>query len=186
MNALETIQHKNFTIEIHQDSDPSNPRDDDNLGTMACFHRRYTLGDKDHGLSIEEVQAIAGRSDVVSLPVFLYDHSGLTVATSPFSCQWDSGQVGRIFITNEEIRKEYGLKRVSRQMQLKVASYLQGEVELYDKYLRGDFYGFVVKDSEGEHIDSCWSFDDKDHCLEEAKGIAEYHAKEDKAIAAMH
>lgn len=31
---------------LSDDPDPPNPRDDDNLGVMICWHRRYNLGDK--------------------------------------------------------------------------------------------------------------------------------------------
>ena len=37
-------------IIITQDRNPQNPRKDDNLGTMVCFHKRYDFGDNDHGL----------------------------------------------------------------------------------------------------------------------------------------
>ena len=39
-----------YTLFIMDDSDPMNPREEnDNLGKMVCFHRRYSLGDKhDH------------------------------------------------------------------------------------------------------------------------------------------
>jgi hypothetical protein len=40
---------------------------------------------------------------VVVLPLYLYDHSGLTISTSPFSCRWDSGQVGYIHTTFEQV-----------------------------------------------------------------------------------
>src|SRR6187402_3409459 len=35
-----------FTLEIISDDDPMSPREWDNIGTMVCFHKRYTLGDK--------------------------------------------------------------------------------------------------------------------------------------------
>lgn len=34
-------------IKVLTDRDPTNPRDDDNVGVMFCRHRRYTLGDPD-------------------------------------------------------------------------------------------------------------------------------------------
>ncbi len=46
MDALETMDYKGTTIEIHRDEFGYSPREDDNLGTMVCFHRRYVLGDE--------------------------------------------------------------------------------------------------------------------------------------------
>ena len=84
----------NYKIKIIPDSEPMNPREEfDHLGTMICFHRRYTLGDK-HNMSLEEAQEFFyGSKDVIGLPLFLYDHSGITMSTSVFSCPWDSVQV---------------------------------------------------------------------------------------------
>ena len=46
------------------------------------------------------------KENLVYLPVYLYDHSGLVLQTTPFSCPWDSGHVGIIYTTLEECRKE--------------------------------------------------------------------------------
>ena len=43
---METINIDDITIKIELDTEPINPREWDNLGTMYCFHRNYILGDK--------------------------------------------------------------------------------------------------------------------------------------------
>ena len=90
MDAIETIEYKGLTIKIYQDEDAENPRDWDNFGHMICFHSRYTLGDK-HEMTPEDARQLYDRKDVIALPLYLYDHSGITIRTSPFSCPWDSG-----------------------------------------------------------------------------------------------
>lgn len=43
----ETFEHNGYTIKIIQDEDASNPRKEfDHAATMACWHRRYDLGDE--------------------------------------------------------------------------------------------------------------------------------------------
>ena len=103
---------KKFELEIEQDSSPDSPRTWDNLGTMVCFHKRYNLGDKtdyrssDYDSWDELKQGIIeNEGEVVILPLFLYDHSGITISTTPFSCNWDSGQVGFIFVSKHKIKK---------------------------------------------------------------------------------
>lgn len=44
----------------------------------------------------------------VILPLFLYDHSGITMSTSVFSCPWDSGQVGWIYASKQKFIDETG------------------------------------------------------------------------------
>jgi hypothetical protein len=95
--------------------------------------------------------------------------------TTGFSCPWDSGQVGWIYITREKVRKEYGCKRVTKKMVEKIKGYLRNEVETYDQYLTGDVYGFRITDEETEEeMDSCWGFFGEKYCMEEAESIVKH------------
>ena len=162
--------YKGFNIDIEIDEDPISPRENDNLGTMVCFHNHYDLGDRGHGLTVEEAMKLSDREDVVSLPLYLYDHSGITMNTTGFSCPWDSGQVGFIYVTKEKIQKEYGVKRVSKKIIERIKKYLIGEVEIYDSFIRGEVYCYVVE-KDGEHVDSCSGF----YNIEECVGYAKEH-----------
>jgi len=157
-----------------------NPRREfDNLGVMACFHRRYILGDKDVPLREswftgwdEMENYIWDELDaVVVLPLYLYDHSGITMSTGPFHCPWDSGQVGFIYVSKDKVRREYGWKVLTKQRLAKIAEYLKNEVETYDDYLTGNVYGYVIEDNEYDVDDSCWGFygDPKEWMIPELK-----------------
>ena len=130
---------------MYQDLD--NPRSWDNLGKMVCFHRRYDLGDKhdynhnDYNGWEEMKNAIIKEEDVcVILPLYLYDHSGITMSSSPFSCRWDSGQVGWYFVSKKKVREGYGVKKITQSLIDKVTEVLESEVKTYDMYLTGELY----------------------------------------------
>ncbi len=156
------------TLEVIQDEDAQNPRTEfDNLGTMICFHNRYRLGDKHdydvrpeyYGSWKDMIKRFGRANDAaVILPIYMYDHSGITISTTPFSCPWDSGQIGFIFIPKSKVREEYKVKRISPKLRDKITTYLLGEVETYNQFLTGDVYGFKVMNAEGEEEDSCWGF----------------------------
>ena len=186
-----------YLIEIHQDESPESPRCWDNLGKMICFHSRYNLGDKhdydhlDYNGWDEQKNAIIKNENVcVILPLYLYDHSGITISTSPFSCRWDSGQIGWICVSKEQVRKEYNVKRITKEIIEKVTKVLEGEVETYDQYLTGDVYGYkifkVSKCELGhehkEELDSCWGYYGEDDCMTEAEGIVQYYNKEKELV----
>lgn len=162
---VKEIKSGNKTVQIFQDEYPSNPREDwDNLGTMVCFHGRYELGDKKHGFRqgdynswAELKRAMEKEGYVAILPIYLYDHSGLSLSTSPFSCRWDSGQVGFIGVTKEKIRKDFQVKRVTKEIIEKATAVLEGEVKTQDDYVAGRVYGFKSFE-DGEEVDSCWGF----------------------------
>jgi hypothetical protein len=158
-DEVERFEVDGLTVRIETDRDPESPRDRDNLGTMACFHRRYRLGDT-HGSHFDDfaeemITDITDKGGVV-LPLYLYDHSGITISTSPFSCPWDSGQVGFIYVTADRIRKEYSAKRISKKTRELATSCLEQEVKTYDEYLTGQVYGYIVEDADGKELDSCW------------------------------
>jgi len=178
---------KKYELKIEQDTDPLNPRTEwDNTGTMVCFHKKYELGDKtdyrseDYDSWDELKQGIIdNEGEVVILPLYLYDHSGITISTSPFDCRWDSGQVGFIFVSKHKIKKE-GIDET------KVEEYLKGEVETYDKYLTGEVYGFTIYEIEicnkgHEHktfVEGYGGFFSEDECESEGKSMLEHYEKE--------
>lgn len=173
MDALQTIKYPTGeTLRIYPDESPENPRRWDNLCTMVCFHGRYELGDKDkheyrsadfNGWDELKAQIEKDHDPAVILPLYLFDHSGITISTSPFSCPWDSGQVGFIFVSKERVRKEYNCHRIGKRILEKVQRVVKCEVEQYDQYLIGDVYGYILKDANGEHLDSCWGFYGNNH-----------------------
>lgn len=181
MEAVETKRIGKYEIEIFPDDSPESPREWDNLGTMICQHRRYDLGDKhDYDfsdcLTWLDVQKMLGYPPVI-LNLYLYDHGGITMSCSPFGDKWDSGQVGFIFATEEDLIKEYG--KVNEEIIKKAQSVLEGEVETYDQYLIGDVYGYKIYEmsvcdhghEHREEVDSCWGYYGEDACMEEAESI---------------
>lgn len=186
MDPIETIPMDGLTVEIHRDDDEDGPRDWDNLGTMTCWHSKYSLGGK-HGyerphnllaalvrevgldeqalhplinalvseptkhfdgtvvkygrleyreqfgdrtrkerrdewldyladtidegnttLALDsEIWTALEAAGLIVLPLHLYDHSGITMSTGGFSCPWDSGQVGYIYVTPKALEEEY-------------------------------------------------------------------------------
>jgi len=92
---------------------------------------------------------------VIALPLYLYDHGGLTMNTTGFSCRWDSGQAGHIYVTKEKACEEFGWKMLTAKRREKVVNILKEEVEEYDKWLTGDVWYVVVRDSDGDALDSC-------------------------------
>ena len=108
-------------------------------------------------LSINSLKELAERKNIM-LPLYLYDHSGITMSCShtyPYNDRWDSGQVGWIYASHNEIEKEYGT--LSADTIENAENLMIGEVETYDSYLRGECYGFTLE-KNGEEIDSCWGF----------------------------
>ncbi|MFA5759473.1 MAG: hypothetical protein WC942_08995 [Clostridia bacterium] len=147
----------NKKITISYDELQDDPRQfSESLGTMACFHKRYDIGDPTHRDEnpLEFQEWVTTNKEIAKyFPIYLYDHSGLTIRTYPFECRWDSGLLGYIYVTKERVRKEYGVKRISPQLLDKVSKVLLAEIEEMDYYLRGEVYCIDLEEDE-EVIDS--------------------------------
>lgn len=177
MRAIETLKKNGKTIEIHIDDDPQNPRkgycDHDDL--MVCFHRRMNLGDEHDyrwqdysGWDELEAHLIKEHKPVLILPVYMFDHSGITISTKPFLCPWDSGQIGYALMSREAALKAWGVKRITAKVRKQVEAYLLASVEEYDLFLRNEIYGYVIRDENGKELDSCWGFYGLDYTKEQA------------------
>ena len=183
------MDYKGYEIGIERDFNPLNPRTEwDNLGTMVCFHRKYALGDK-HDLKSSDFNGWDGlrrhlvkQGAVVILPLYLYDHGIQTISTKSFigrahHADWDSGQVGFIYIGRETVLKEFGHKRITAKIREKLTTYLENEVKTYDAYMTGEVFGYEVC-KDGEVLDSCGGYygdEGRLFAVEDAKGIVDWY-----------
>lgn len=196
-----TIEENGYRYIARVDQDPINPREDhDNAATMLCWHGRYNLGDEHNwpephyavadllNIDMEEYvskyqKASDALKDVsaVVLPLYLYDHSGITMSTTPFSCPWDSGQVGFIYITYEKLSKEFQIENAGKDwkpdddQRKKCIELLKCEVSTYDDYLTGNVWicemQRAVEGDEGwETVEAVGGFiGNPDDCLRQFK-----------------
>jgi hypothetical protein len=170
-DIIETIEYKNYQIQLCYDTFPDNPRTSwDNLGVINCFHKRYNLGEAHNFNEPQElIEWIEANQDkIYYLPLYMYEHGNITISATPFQCRFDSGQIGFIYITKELAEAE-GIK--------KPYDLLAHEIKVYDHYLKGETYGAMILDQSGEVIDSQFGYlGDTDEVIKEAKGMIDsYH-----------
>lgn len=167
------ISINNQVLRIEQDNFPVDPRSNDNLGRMVMSHKRYNLPneidlDFNRFSSFDEVEnhIVDEYNPVAILPIYMYDHSGISISTSltyPYNDSWDAGQVGFIFANKEDLEK-MGLEDRTPD---DVSEMLRNEVTEYDHYLRGDCYSYTLstldicdkcKHKSSEVVDSSGGF----------------------------
>ena len=142
-------------VSIVPSDSPDNPRHnfDCYLGTFAMAHRRYSFGDKDSPTTPEGI-AEASKGARIVLPVVMYDHSGQTINTTGFSGPWDSGRIGSIWVTDDDIKKAYGVQEIDLETENKARKALIAEIAELDQWLTGDVWDVMIVDSEDWPVDS--------------------------------
>ena len=188
-------EYRGYMIRIMNEDCPLNPRTDwDNFGKMWCWHNRYALGDEDDEKpkskdfnGFEEIREYIEEKykALVILPIFMYDHSGISISTGrdyPFNDRWDAGQIGYIFATKKDIEENYE-GRTDEVILKDVEEHLVSEVKTYDEYLCGEVYGYsIIEKKKCEccgHtdeivVDSCSGYygeSGRKYALEEAKNF---------------
>jgi hypothetical protein len=114
----------------------------------------------------------------LSLPVYCYQHGNIALSTGSFSCPWDSGMAGLVYMSKDDARQWYNVKRLSKRTQDKTDSILSGIVKNVGQWANGEVYGWEVVDSDGETLDSCWGYiGDSDYALSEGIDSARYHIR---------
>ena len=172
------------TLKIVHDTNSENPRVWDNLTQMIFIGSKKGLGDE-HNYRVsdfidwdEAKKTISKDLDVAIIkPVYLYSHSGETISTKPFTCRWDSGQIGFVVITKKLIRQEYSTKYVLKKHIALAESVLDGEIETLDTFVTGEIYGFELEDEDENTLDSCYGFFGSDL---KTNGILDNLSEEDK------
>lgn len=164
--AITTTDGRELRLVIEQELFPENPRSWDNIGTMLCYHRCYQLGDcnsnreteqqlakicRKYGKSdeeidemtfAEEVQFILNQEDVCGFPLWLYDHSGISMSTTRQSA-WDSSFVGLIFVEKDSYLAQMGLKE-DIYWKVRAEKALESEIEIYSDFLEGNVYQWTL------------------------------------------
>jgi hypothetical protein len=116
--------------------------------------------------------------DWEAFPLFLFDHGNTVYRVTagggnPFSCPWDSGQVGFLFVHKPDVGPS----------PLEAASSF---CETYTHWANGNIWGYVVEGPDGEQLDSCWGFigdSDDSHIMSEARESFASHVEEAKDAA---
>jgi len=132
-------------------------------------------------MSMEDLMEAFEKYNLV-IPVHAYEHGGITISASGIRAGWDSfdsGQLGFVYVSHEDIKKEFNVKRLTKKVLERAEEILRDEVANYDDYLTGQVYGFVIENQHEEELHSCWGFlGDYKYCLENAKSQADFFARE--------
>ena len=95
------------------------------------------------GISIDKTKT----DDLEPVDVFAYEHGAVKLSLTPFSCRWDSGVAGQIFVKNDD-EKEKKLNEL---------------IEFLNIYFNNDHFEFYNEDSDEEFegtMEQCLTYAD--------------------------
>lgn len=178
-----------LTIKLVEDTDVEDPRNYDMSAKFLLFERDRR-GEADlSDFSFSGPEDFSGWDDfrtamevevpgIVILPVYRYSHSGTIYSTSPFSCPWDSGQVGFVYATPDMLT-EWGSQDLPRET---IEEGLRGDVETFSQWQANDTWGVVIEE-DGEELDACYGYIGRKWAIESAREMAEPEIRERAIIS---
>lgn len=174
---------------IESDDNPMNPRREfDNLCRMVCRHRRYQLGDPHNWAAPADFRRAMRGVSHLELPLYLYDHSGLAISTTPFSCPWDSGEIGWIIVERQAVLTAFYKKGLTYALKEQALDLMRAEVGVYDQCLTGDIWSIRVQGPDDATLGSCGGLFGLDWAINEGRTmltacVAEWHKMKAEDLA---
>ena len=142
---------------------------------------RYVLGDNPCTPDqLHEIGECIAKGTMIGLEVYAHIHGGVALSTSQFSCPWDSGACGFVYMDKEDV-VGWALRPDGRRGtyctaadKAKALEACENHVKVFNDYLNGNVYGFVKEElfvythvesgrfrevwENAEEKDSCWGF----------------------------
>jgi hypothetical protein len=189
MHEVYKVEYRGCVIKAYYDQDAShtNPIDKmkyDDTFIWAVWERNSIFSDRDYRPVDDpsEMPDWAEENGYELFPLFKYEHSGVAYSIAPFSCRWDSGQVGYL-----AIKKSAFTSPEAKPLQ----EYAEQFVKTAGAWCNGEVYGYTAYTEDGEDIDSCWGFIGDDgyswrnedcYMIQQAKENIDYYLKEQAEI----
>ena len=187
--AIKTIKHKGYNINIYPDYDYQETPDDwgNEDVFLVAFHPdfsveregfdrgacAYLMGGDNWDLGDDErAKEIKREYHIFGLEAYIHSgvHLSLSYEGNYPDRRWDVSQLGVVFV-----KRRKGLTREKAEQS---ARSLLGN---WNDILGGNVYGFTTE-KDGEVIDSCWGFIgdlDESGVIDEAKATIDYQVKKD-------
>lgn len=143
-----------------------------------CFVRKYKgldinnfnvddpVGSSEFNEELDQIEAEGG----LVVPIYMLDHSGVSVSLTPFGDKWDSGCGGYAVLTKIEIDSVFDGDKE------KANAELENVVKIIDAGLNGRVYGLCMYDpsNEDNKCESIWGFIDTDGFDDVLSNMSEY------------
>ena len=102
------------------------------------------------------------RKGILAFPILSYNHGDIHYYLGNNIDRWDGSVSGFAWVEKDKIYQEFGVTKISSKLVERFKSHISSDLDVYNKYARGDSYGFELYDSNGKFMDSCYGFYDQD------------------------
>ena len=98
---------------------------------------------------------VENSNKIVIAPVYAYEHGGMTISLAPFSCPWDSGQIGWAYTFIDDYADCPGEE---------IEKYMDELVKAYDMYLKGEVFAVITLQKKKCNCCGHTEYNEEDSC----------------------
>lgn len=178
-DPIETREYLGCTLEMYPDENPISPRNWSNITTIVS--PKQFLAHEDGDLNWDKLdneswhdyyQKIKLDYDVIVYRCLTF-HDGRLPRLGATTAHSESvkNAAGFILVTQQRAN-EMGHENLSEE---KAVEYMNNELEVFEKYIKGEVYGWKVVGPNGHQVDSCWGFFDHEHLWGAARRSAAHY-----------
>ena len=182
--------------ELIYDQHATNPREWANLGTILIApNKAHWIANRDdvvdtsclgknpyeHWNNLRREQLKLKKSDIaIAYPITKHEHGEISLQLG-YKSGWDYGVVGFVYVTKEQVRKCYGVDRITKSIIERAKNCLQDELDMLTRWLNDDCYGWQIKEcaltddgldwEEVDTLDACWGYFGKEQALDDMQNM---------------
>lgn len=121
-------------------------------GTAKIKSEKSTL----YEVVTEVVACLYKEGNIYAVPLYVIPNQSLDYTlTLEFTTVYSSNRdfVGFAFATREEIYRWFNTKRITKSIEQEILTMVNRELSIYNEYLKGATYHYVIKTADGTEID---------------------------------
>ena len=137
------VNGERYRIELMHDCDPITPREWDNVAHFCFWHGRYNMAQelKQYTSAPELKELRRAHPDAYIYPVYMYDHSNISLSLGRFGCRFDSGLLGFAIVDKSRASDVFGITELTEERAREIVS---DELQEYEQYINGEVYAVSI------------------------------------------
>lgn len=108
-----------------------------------------------YGIITEVVACLYKVGNIYAVPLYVIPKSLDYYPTLEFTTVYssDSDFVGFAFVTRDDIYRWFNTKRITKSIEQDILAMVSRELTIYNEYLKGATYHYVINNADGEELD---------------------------------
>lgn len=132
-------------------------------GAMGRYRdKSVKLGLNSVGFANVLCEQLSKCKGILAFPILSYNHGDIHYYLGDKLDTWDGRVSGFAWVAKSKVYQEFGVSKISSKLVEHLKSHITSDLEFYNKYVKGESYGFELYGSDGKFLDSGYGIYDQE------------------------